>query len=106
MKLVALCLLALASGVALAQAVPQAARTSPASTAEAMIVRSVPPPARPPMNNAELSKLLRAQTMALQSLSAKIDALSDDVANNNAKAKARLDALTLELASIEAKVKK
>ena len=58
------------------------------------------------MNNAELSKLLRAQTMALQSLSAKIDALSDDVANNNAKAKARLDALTLELASIEAKVKK
>lgn len=105
MRLVAVCLLAIASGLALAQAVPQAARPSPASTPEGPVVRSVPPPARP-MNNAELSKLLRAQTMALQSLSAKIDALSDDVANSNAKAKARLDALTLELASIEARAKK
>lgn len=108
MKALALCLFfTVASTATFAQATPQAARTPASSTADAPVLRSVPQAVNArPMNNAELSKLLRAQTLAIQSLSAKLDALAGDVADSNARAKARLVALTQELAGVDARARK
>lgn len=79
MKLALFFALIIASANAFAQQYPQAPRAIEGSKPAPPAAPPKAPPGAPQLSNAELSRLLRAQTTAIQALSSKLDSLEERI---------------------------